>query len=73
MACTCKNEDGSLCLTCRGTCKANINENTEMLINRLLSFYLTQIDNRIEKLEQICEEKYRDGIRHGIEIGKEIY
>jgi hypothetical protein len=84
MACLCKNPDGTWAQTCNGTCsqKAFVEPNgvqqrseksMEDRFEYLLGCFLQKLDDKIDKLSELCMTKYREGYRDGFNDGQSGY
>lgn len=84
MACSCKNQDGSLSDLCFGTCVDKIimesdsvqirsDKSIEDRFEYLLGMFINKIDNLIYRLELISDLKYKEDVRFGFDMAREIY
>ncbi len=85
MACSCKNDDGTLMDRCLGICKESIVHHTEEQerdpVNGFVEMIMDRVDTLIyEKMKdlRIKFEKdqykiYLEGIKDGVSLGREIY
>jgi hypothetical protein len=84
MTCLCKNPDGSFSHYCLGTCtqKAYVpvdavqvrsDKSIEDRLEYLLGIFLDKLDVRIKNIERIADQKYKEGLRDGLEMYREIY
>jgi hypothetical protein len=82
MPCICVNPDGTLSEKCLGTCAVKefkegnaVQQFTEKerfdKIEYILSSFLTTLNERIKKLEQISMENWVNGFREGFMSGRD--
>jgi len=82
MACFCKNPDGSPSQICLGTCmtqsyaefnpvKTRSDKSIEDKLEYLLSVFLNKVDERINQLSKLVDDKYKQGFLDGFNAGRE--
>lgn len=85
MACKCVNPDGTLAQTCNGRCnpekefreqngvKERSDKSIEDRFEYILGCFLQKLDDRIDKLTDLCMAKYKEGYRDGFNDGQSGY
>lgn len=82
MPCSCKNPDGTLAVTCNGTCsqKSFVEQTAVEMRNErsiesrfeyLLSMFLNKLDYKIKELAELNMSKYREGYKDGFTDGRD--
>jgi len=84
MACKCMNPDGTFAQNCNGTCtqkefkqssaiQQRTDENIEDRFEYILGIFLEKVDIRINNLEELSMDKWKEGYKQGYQDGREDY
>lgn len=85
MTCLCKNPDGTFSGLCMGTCTQKVyaapvdavqmrsEKSIEDRMEYLLGIFLDRLDDRIRLLEAITDTRYKEGMREGFEMARNMY
>ena len=84
MSCKCMNADGTPSLLCHGTCQQKRvqvrqpalesgDASLADVVEYRLGMFLDQLDNRMDRMEKMCRDKFLEGVRFGVDLARDEF